>query len=310
MSNIIENIRNFFRVEYLLNKAINDPNSEIQQQLKSINSRIVAEKLKAFAVHSNEPGVSSERLCDHEVVVSLTSYGQRIHEVWLTIESIMQGTVLPNHIVLWLGENEKNNILPVALQRQQKRGLEIMYCEDIRSYKKLIPSLRKYPEACIITIDDDLIYEPDIIENLINSYIKFPNAVSACRIHKIKTAHGGKVCPYMSWEHFKFDSKPSFENFLTSGGGTLFPPNSFSDEVFNKDVFMDICRYADDVWFQAMLILNGTKVKKAFTHSAKGQDYITHDSEYDEGLFSINITRNDEQIRAVFDKYNLYEKLR
>lgn len=306
---ITKKIKDIFRIDYIIDNAINSQEAQIQQQLRKIQSRIISEKLKTFAIKCKDSGVQSEKHCDHEVVVSLTTYGQRIHEVWLTVESIMQGTMLPNRIVLWLGEDIKQTPLPIALQRQQERGLEIRYCKDIRSYTKLIPSLHTFPESCIITIDDDVMYEPDLVEHLVNSYINTPTVVSACRIHKMKIADNGKLKSYMSWNHFSYDNQPSFMNFLTGNGGVLYPPHCFPDEVFNEDIFLDICKYADDVWFQAMLILNDVKVKKAFTHAANGQDYIENVSENESTLFSGNITRNDEQIRAVFDKYNLYKKL-
>ena len=39
-------------------------------------------------LHSTEPGVSSERYCDHDIVISLTTYGRRPEDVCFTIESL------------------------------------------------------------------------------------------------------------------------------------------------------------------------------------------------------------------------------
>ncbi len=307
---LLSKIGDIFRIKYVIDSTINNPDAEIQKQLKEIKRYIVAERLKLLAINSKRPGVTANKICENEVVVSLTTYGKRIHEVWLTIESIMQGTMCPNRIVLWLGEEHKNKKLPVGLLNQQKRGLEIRFCKDIRSYTKLIPSLYAFPDSCIITIDDDVMYEPDLVEHLVNSYIESPDVVSACRIHKIVKSADGKLKPYMSWEHFKYDEVPSFMNFLTGNGGVLYPPHCFPEEVFNEKIYLDICKYADDVWFQAMLILNGVKVKKAFTHSINGQDYVANSSENESYLFSINKERNDEQIRSVFERYNIFSKLK
>lgn len=49
--------------------------------------------------------------------------------------------------------------------------MEIAYCPDYRSYKKIIPTLRKYPEDVIITIDDDVLYGHETLEYLINAYL-------------------------------------------------------------------------------------------------------------------------------------------
>lgn len=307
--NIVNKIKDIFRIKYIVENAINSPEANIQQQIRDLKKSVVAERLKYLAINSTSPGISSDKLCDKEVVVSLTSYGQRIHEVWLTIESIMQGTIKPNRIILWLGDENKFKFIPIGLKRQQERGLEIRYCKDIRSYTKLIPSLKSFPEACIVTIDDDVMYEPDLLEHLVSSYLENPDVVSACRIHKMKKNQDNQLMPYMSWEHFSYFREPSFMNFLTGNGGVLYPPHCFNDEVFNEDVFLDICKYADDVWFQAMLIKNNVKVIKAFTHAANGQDYTSNGSENESCLFAGNFTRNDEQIQSVFEKYQIYERL-
>lgn len=103
--------------------------------------------LKQCVVSCKEMGVTSERFCDHEVVVSLTSYGERIRYAYLAIESIMQGALKPNRIVLWLSDDEKDKILPATLQLQIKRGLEVRYCPDIRSYTKNNSVITRVPRC-------------------------------------------------------------------------------------------------------------------------------------------------------------------
>ena len=68
--------------------------------------------------------------------------------------------------------------------------LEVRYCKDIRSYKKLIPALRSYPDDAIITIDDDAIYHIDLIEKLVNSYIKDPQFIYFNRGRRIHLQDG------------------------------------------------------------------------------------------------------------------------
>lgn len=152
-------------------KRVLNAGSYNTQLLNRLNYTIKRDALITKTRCSTESGIEQTKFCDHEVVVSLTTYGKRLYEVASTIESIMQGTMKPNRIVLWLEEGLKDTPLPILLQRQQTRGLEIGYCEDLRSYKKLIPTLIKYPDAVIITIDDDAIYNCDVVEKLVNTYI-------------------------------------------------------------------------------------------------------------------------------------------
>lgn len=262
-------------------------------------------------LHDTESGVTSHRYIDHDIIVSLTTYGKRIHDVAFTIESIMQQSMKPNKIVLWLDYSFQDQRLPQSLINQQKRGLEIAYCKDIRSYTKLVPSLRRFPNDAIITVDDDLMYEYDLLEHLIHAYLNAPSQIHCCRVHKMVLNDDGKLIPYRKWEWNCSELGTNKLYFLTGVGGVLYPPKSLDQEVFNENVFLDICKYADDVWFTAMALKKGTAINKVYTRNRKGEDYILNDSWQDSGLNIANVVQNgnDPQICDVFTKYSLYKKL-
>ena len=306
-------IKNQFRHDRNMKRMLSEQNEELRQ----IRTLLMEQRIHAFrekTLMSKEMGISGERLCDNEVVVSLTSFGKRIYDVHLAIESIMQGTVKPNRIVLWLSEEEfKGKPLPRMLEMQKARGLQVEFCEDIRSYKKLIPSLKQFPEDCIITIDDDAIYEYDLVERLVTAHLENPNAVCACRMHKVKLAEDGKPLSYMDWD-WCVECYETNSNLLfpTTGGGTLFPSGCLCQEVFNKRVFMELCPYADDVWFYAMRLMSDTPVVQVYTGKPVG--YFTELPSMNlEALSKENTDvencRNDAQIKAVMDKYDLYRFL-
>lgn len=313
LSNYIKNwLRHDSNTRALL-REVHRRQEETDRTLKEEFLKIHIERIRQHTLNCHESGVTSEKLCDHEVIVSLTSFGKRIYDAHLAIESIMQGSVKPNRIILWLAEDEfRGKPLPSTLKRQQQRGLEIAFCKDIRSYKKLIYTLQQNPEACIITIDDDLVYEYDIVERLIISHLENPSAICACRMHKMTLDSAGHPLSYLHWEHRIHSSEPSPLNFSTGGGGTLYPPQSLSDEVSNEDVFTKICPTADDVWFYAMALLQGTAVIKVATRVPDGHPLELPASHID-ALNSTNTNpkdcQNDKQIKAVFDYYNLYSKL-
>jgi len=264
-------------------------------------------------LNSNELGITTEKYLENDVIISLTSYGKRIHDVCLAIESLMQQTIKPNKIILWLADNEFTlENIPQTLKNLQKRGLTIEFCEDIKSYKKLIPTLIKYPDDVIITIDDDILYPYDMVENLLNSYKENPKLIHFCRGHRMKILNN-VLLSYSKWDWSIKDFEIDKLNFPTTGGGTLFPPNSLHPDVTDKNTFMSLAPYADDVWFKAMSLLQGTLSKKSFTRSAKGEDYVYINSEIqvETSLWNnINNLKNDEQIRAVFEKYDIYGLLK
>ncbi len=295
----------------------------IQNKIKGLQSarRVIGRSnydrkkllLEWSIVNSREMGITQERYCNHEIIVSLTTYGKRIYDVALTIESIMQQTMKSNRIILWLDYSFENRPLPANLRLLQKRGLEIAFCKDIRSYKKLIPTLKAYPESAVITVDDDILYEYDFLEHLINAYVQEPQHIYCHRCHRIAKDMNDNILPYNSWlrnRNFEEEQVPNHRLFFTGVGGVLYPPYSLDNEVFNESVFMDICKFADDVWFNAMALKKGTKTKMVFSHHKGGDDFLINEEVQDIGLRKINTENdclNDKQIKDVFTKYDLYK---
>lgn len=300
---------------------INDIKSRISKKFLDFN-RIYSETIesKFFArriiledriLNSDKSGVTDQLYCEHEIIVSLTSYGKRINDVCFTIESLMQQTRKANRIILWLDESVDTTSLPASLQLQKSRGLEIYtFEENIRSYKKLIPALKTFPEAAIITADDDIIYDFDILDRMISSYLADPKSVHACRVHSMTFDECGNLKPYSQWNWRTADAMHPARNFITGVGGALYPPRCLAPQVLDQDVFTSICPTADDVWFTAMALLNGTQIKKVATRSPLGEDFIENLSVQDVGLRNINVGengQNDRQIQAVFSKYDIYK---
>lgn len=310
-------VKNWIRHDANLRHMLNEERKSVNDLKAAFDKIRIQQKidyLRDKTLNSKELGISNEKYADCEIIVSLTSFGKRIYDVHLAIESIMQGTLKPNRIVLWLSEQEfGGKTLPKTLELQQKRGLDIRFCEDIRSYTKLIPALKTFPGACIITIDDDLMYEYDIVERLVDSHRNNPKDICACRIHKITFDEIGKLESYLNWKWGVDEYGDASSLYFPTGvGGVLYPPHCMPDEVFKKDVFMEICPYADDVWFYAMGLLKGTKVTHTYT-TMPGGYFLNLPSSAIDALSARNTNEsdcyNDVQIKAVFEKYNLYERI-
>ncbi len=284
------------------------PFKDVVRSMEFTQRKVVIDQNMLF---STESGITTERYCDHDIIVSLTTYGRRIHSVYMAIESVMEQTMKPNRIILWLDHSFEGKRLPESLNKLRKRGLEIAYCKDILSYKKLIPTLAKYPDDAIITVDDDEIYDPNMLENLIAPYLENQRAVYCNRMHKMTFDSNGKLAPYIKWQGSC--SEKGFSNlyFPTGIGGILYPPHSLDEEVSNEKVFMDICKHADDVWFKAMSLKKGTPVCHVETFHPEGDDYVEIREVQDTALWLLNCNQsaNDKQIENVFTKYGLYKLL-
>lgn len=268
--------------------------------------------LEQAVLHSNESGIIQDKYCDHDIIVSITTYGRRIYDVHLTIESIMEQTFKANRILLFLDYSFQKKPLPFVLEKLKKRGLEIHYCKDVRSFTKLLPALTLYPDDAIVTIDDDIIYDIDMLEKLITAYRKDPCYIYCNRQHRMILNRNRKLLPYNKWQWYCPETDANILNFPTGVGGILYPPHSLDEEVFNESVYMSICQFADDVWFKAMAMKKGTLSKKIDTRNPNGEEFLVNESVQDMGLLHVN-TRgrnlNDMQIKAVFKKYDLYSLL-
>ncbi len=268
---------------------------------------VKSELLKNMLVTSHELGIAKQKMTDSNVVVSLTTYGKRLYSVYLTIESIMQGTMKPNRIILWLQDDLKQEELPQSLLKQKDRGLEIYFTKDIRSYKKLIPTLKLCPDDIIITIDDDVLYEIDTIERLVYAYKKDPHFVYACRVRKIAIDKKGNILSYKKWKPIVNGSEPSSLNLPVGVGGVLYPPHCFTEEVFNEERFMSLCPRADDLWFWFMAKLKGYNAVKVYTHDEAGMDFLTNMNVQDVALAKSNLKDggNDSQLLALMREYDV-----
>jgi hypothetical protein len=268
-----------------------------------------------LALTSNTLGVTPAT--GRQLIVSLTTYGRRIHEVFLTIESLFQQFQKANKIILWLAEAEfSRETLPTSLLRAEERGLQIGFCEDIKSYKKLIPTLREYPDDLIITADDDIFYPADHIDRLYKAYKQAPQIISCMRGWGIRLTPEGAVSPYNTWRvPTDVDVlKPSYALFPTGGAGALYFPGCFHPDVLRKDLFMKHCPTADDVWFKTMSLAQDIRCQVLLPN--QNDSFMRENSNMTAAsitpLFDRNSlgSGNDKQIENAFSKYKLHEKLR
>src|ERR1700683_4292999 len=85
-----------------------------------------------WLAHRNET-VKKPVIASHGPVLSLTTYGRRIDTVYLTIESIANGSLLPSRLILWVDDEVALENRPRSLRRLQERGLEIERTANYRS---------------------------------------------------------------------------------------------------------------------------------------------------------------------------------
>ena len=130
----------------------------------------------------------------------------------------------------------------------KKKKLFIKWCNNLKPHKKYFYVLQEYSSSIVITVDDDLIYNEDMIECLLKSYLKYPQAISAMRTHLMKR-NGNKFDKYLNFlrEQNMIINKPSMSLMATNGAGTLFPPNIINLDYFNEELITNLCINCDDI---------------------------------------------------------------
>ena len=200
-----------------------------------------------------------------QIIVSLTSFPLALPFAVRAINSILDGSALPDKIVLYLTAQQFPKAkIPSSLQDLLTLNsiFEVRFCNQIiSSYTKLIPAIKDFPNEIIVTIDDDVLYHKNMLKCLLSRHQKFPNAIIGHRVRRIKPN-----VRYRKWKCYKRISilthsfKPSFRNLQTGVGGVLYPPNSLSKEMLKSDLFMRLAPTVDDIWFWAAAVANGTKI--------------------------------------------------
>lgn len=279
-------------------------NENIYPYHKQINLKVFREKFNNF----DELGINLKER-DRKIIISLTSFPERMYDISFCLYSLLTQSLKPDKVVLWLAKSQFPNgelDIPQEVLNLRKNGLLIEWCEDLGSYKKLIPSLKKFPNDIIITADDDLYYHKDWLKQLYDDYKLYPNDIICQRSRKISFNSENQLKDYMDWKLTFEEEEPSYLNLSTNGAGSLFPPNSLHPDVVKEELFKNLCPKADDIWIWAMAVLNNTKIK-GIKNPMSELIYINVAREVnilnEETLYSSNKLDNNIQIKKVLEHY-------
>ncbi|WP_146087966.1 hypothetical protein [Rathayibacter sp. AY1B5] len=239
------------------------------------------------------------------VAVSLTSFGPRIPDVDLVIESIGSGYTRPRRLVLWLSESDLSRPLPRRLLRLQRRGLEIAACPDYRSHKKYYPYAVEAEriELPLVTADDDVHYGRDWLAGLVRVSAAHPDDVVAYRSKEMTFDREGRVRPYDSWP-MRASTEASSRVFNTGVAGVLYPVAVLEEARRHGTAFMDHCPDGDDLWLHRCTLRAGAVSRQV---RARALDVPGIPGAQRVSLMSANIEQggNDRQLRATYSDADL-----
>ncbi len=241
-------------------------------------------------------------------VVSLTSHGERIRTVYITIESVGRGRCLPSRLILWIDDPVLYRNLPLTLHRLMKRGLEVRFSKKYGPHAKYYPYLElteRFTES-LVTADDDILYPRSWLEKLVTASGRDPELVLCYRAHVVGFCRE-EIAPYTTWEPCRSLS-PTARNFATGVSGVLYPPAFLQRLKLADRGFESCCPKADDIWLHVQALRNGFAVRQV---TKRPRHFLTIPRTQGVALAQGNWVGggNDRQIAATYKAEDIHKML-
>lgn len=223
-----------------------------------------------------------------KAVVSLTSHTkERLSNVGMYLyASIFRYKLDGIHVVLTLYKDDVSNI-PPQLDKMIKSGMvELIVAEqNLRCHLKYFYAMQKYRDVPVITIDDDSVYPPQMIPDLLAAMDKYPGCVIGRSgwLLDVNKCYINNYCINEGVEAIKWNGhtdEPRMDLNLEGYGGILYPPDILKvSDVYISEI-LETPR-ADDIYL--MVIENRLGVKRVVPRysynkllvSTKGFDAIS-----------------------------------
>ncbi|WP_435892995.1 hypothetical protein [Oceaniferula spumae] len=185
-----------------------------------------------------------------------------------------------------------------------EHGVQFHETDDIGPHKKWLPLIESGHENPFVIADDDTFYPRDWFEALVKEGKEQNTEILAHRCHRIKVKADMMPDEYANWLR-GVSSLPNsaHELFPVGCGGVLIRPLAIGDEFRNRELIMNLCPRADDIWLKAAYIYSGYKCRKS-RYDFPSLDYP---GTTQSGLAVTNVDQgqNDQQLRRVFKHFDL-----
>lgn len=243
-----------------------------------------------------------------DVIVSLTTYPARIEQAYFCLNSLLRQSVSNKQVILWLAKGQFPNgeaDLPKRILSLKNYGLQIKFCDDFHSYKKIFCTAQQFSDCTIVTADDDTLYPESWLKKLIETHEEHPDCVVCYRAHNM-TFENGRPLPYSKWQGLSKDIKGPLKTLVPIGvGGVLYPPHFFDDVCFDYSIIERLAPTTDDIWLKVLAMKNEVSAVKVNLNS---KEWFTVKGSQKTSLKSINVDQtnaNDVALKNLMEYYNL-----
>jgi hypothetical protein len=146
---------------------------------------------------------------------------------------------------------------------RRRLRLQVHWTANLGPYRKMLPLLelltpeQKAADPLLITADDDSLYPPNWLRQLVAAQEHF-GCVVAFRGRRMVIGEQG-LLPYRQWlAHHPSLLKPSLLTVPTGKDGICYRLSQLDWRVIDHRLALQIAGHADDLWFKIHTLLTGT----------------------------------------------------
>ena len=245
------------------------------------------------------------------LIVSLTSYGDRLNTLSICLKSLLNQTKKADKILVYLTDDIKESHLPSSLLELRDRGIEYRFVPlDLKPHKKYYYAMQEFPDDIIVTVDDDVIYYKEMLSELYKTYLKFPKCIVTGRAHEITFNDDGSIKAYDDWNWCSQKCEQSSMKLLATGAGSvLYPPHLLDKKLlFNLDYIKHYIT-VDDLWLKLVEVLSNVPTVVCSLRIEKMREGIPDTQA--QGLFNKNVGKNENDLylKDLDKKFSLASKI-
>lgn len=185
-----------------------------------------------------------------EHAVSLTSWRPRLPDLPLVLLSLLNQSIRPSLIHVWLAPSDRALMDPLVMERFSDQGVRFEECDDLGPHKKWLPIIECGVRNPFVICDDDILYPRTWLDSLIRE--DRTDAYVGVRCHRIQRDASGIPLSYEKWNRdVGCNPAPSNDLFITGCGGAIIHPDRISSEFRDRKSILEKCPRADDIWLKA-----------------------------------------------------------
>lgn len=251
---------------------------------------------QAFLQGDWNPSVSREA---SDYPISLTSWRPRLPDLPLVLLTLLQQTLRPKEIVVWLTVEDHKALAGKIREQFGVFGVRFQICDNLKSHKKWLPMIEEGHRKPFVICDDDIIYPREWFAALVTE--DRSDAYVGAKCHRINLGSNKSVGLYSAWKkQIRTDGQPSHYVFITGCGGAVIHPDRISNKFLDRTEMFKQCPRNDDIWLKAAHLATGIPCYKTRYCFPCLEIPGTNES----GLAVMNVDGggNDEQIRNL-DRY-------